>query len=252
MTDDVATDATRDPAPQPKPLWRRWLVGALDGPETFVLSRELFMRGVGLVYLCAFASYWAQVDGLIGTEGIVPLTDTLERAAKHYGQEAAGKLPTLLWLSPFDGTLHFLCGSGVVAGAAVALGVLPLPLLIWLWIAYLSLSNVGSTFLGYQWDALLLETGVLAVLTAPLRVGWRVDPARPPHRGSLLLVRVLPRLHRTRFECLDELAVFGRRPMRHDDLPSLATLARALPHGQASQRQVLDDPRALVVVDDAR
>src|SRR2546430_8564231 len=59
-------------------------------------------------------------------------------------------------------------------GAAVALlliaGVAPVPVLLLLWIGYLSLSVAGQTFLWFQWDGLLLETGLLAVLYAPARL----------------------------------------------------------------------------------
>ena len=40
----------------------------------------------------------------------------------------------------------------------------PVPILLLLWICYLSLSVAGQTFLWFQWDGLLLETGLLAVL----------------------------------------------------------------------------------------
>ena len=39
-----------------------------------------------------------------------------------------------------------------------------------LWVFYLSLTVLGQTFLSFQWDVLLLETGLLAGLYAPL--GW--------------------------------------------------------------------------------
>src|SRR5262249_28218371 len=45
-----------------------------------------------------------------------------------------------------------------------------------LWLFYLSLTVVGQDFLSFQWDALLLESGLLAVLIAPW--GWRLDRAR--------------------------------------------------------------------------
>jgi hypothetical protein len=40
--------------------------------------------------------------------------------------------------------------------------VLPL-----LWLTYLSLSVVGQDFLSFQWDALLLEAGFLAIFIVP-------------------------------------------------------------------------------------
>jgi hypothetical protein len=40
------------------------------------------------------------------------------------------------------------------------------------WALYLSLCSVGSPFLNFQWDALLLETALLAVFWLP----WRLRP----------------------------------------------------------------------------
>ena len=41
-------------------------------PATRGLTIELFLRLLGVVYLVAFASYWSQVDGLVGSGGILP------------------------------------------------------------------------------------------------------------------------------------------------------------------------------------
>jgi hypothetical protein len=49
------------------------------------------------------------------------------------------------------------------------IGVAPAPVLVLLWLCYLSLVTGGQTFLAFQWDSLLLETGLLAVFLAPLR-----------------------------------------------------------------------------------
>ena len=49
-------------------------------------------------------------------------------------------------------------------------GIAPVATFGLLWICYLSLTVAGQTFLAFQWDVLLLETGLLAGLYAPL--GW--------------------------------------------------------------------------------
>ena len=45
--------------------------------QSFLLSRWLFLRLLGVVYLAAFASLGAQVRGLIGSDGILPAGDLL-------------------------------------------------------------------------------------------------------------------------------------------------------------------------------
>ncbi len=48
-------------------LWGRHV----EFPDYF-LTRRLFLRALGVIYLIAFASLWTQVDGLIGHNGILP------------------------------------------------------------------------------------------------------------------------------------------------------------------------------------
>jgi hypothetical protein len=68
--------------------------------------------------------------------------------------------------------------------------VLPGACLALLWLAYLSLMVAGQDFLGFQWDALLLEAGLLGILFAPW--GVRLGAARDePSRAVVWLIRWL-------------------------------------------------------------
>jgi lipase maturation factor 1 len=147
-------------------------------PSTFVFTRHLFLRLLGLVYLIAFLSLWTQIPGLIGETGILPVNDLLESAKASVGLEAYFKLPTLAWLSPTTGFLQFIALMGAVLGLLAMLGIQLAPLFFLLWIAYLSLFYAGQIFMGFQWDLLLLEVGFLAIFFAPLRF---MDKSDPPH-----------------------------------------------------------------------
>ena len=69
---------------------------------TYVLSRWLFLRLLGVVYLIAFASLAVQIRGLVGEHGLFPVGEYLERARETYGEGAWRLLPTLLWLDSTD------------------------------------------------------------------------------------------------------------------------------------------------------
>ena len=58
-------------------FWQRLLWGEVRGRATYYIVIGLFLRLLGLVYLAAFASFGAQVTGLVGSEGILPLTQDL-------------------------------------------------------------------------------------------------------------------------------------------------------------------------------
>src|SRR5262249_57827843 len=64
-----------------------------------------------------------------------------------------------------------------------------------LWALYLSFVSAGDEFLSYQWDALLLEAGVHAVLLAPPGVRPRVGRDEPPWEAVLLMRWLVFRLY---------------------------------------------------------
>jgi len=145
-------------------------------PSTFELSRRLFIRLLGLIYLIAFASLAVQVDGLIGKNGITPVADFLPRVEQHYGTQAHWILPTLCWWNTSDEFLKFLSVGGAVMGGLLVVGLLPIPMLIGCWVFYTSLVSAGQVFMSFQWDILLLEAGFLAIFFAPL--SWRLGTSR--------------------------------------------------------------------------
>jgi hypothetical protein len=149
----------------------------------------LFHGVLGGVYLVAFASLWVQVDGLIGSRGILPAERLLAWARAQVGVERYWLLPTLCWLSGSDTALHLLCAGGVALAIALMFDLAPALALALLWAFYLSLANVGQVFLQYQWDSLLLETGFLAIFFAPLAL--RPRPSDEPSPIALWLLRWL-------------------------------------------------------------
>src|ERR1041385_71965 len=155
---------------------------------TYFRSREVFLQALGAIYLIAFLSLWLQVDGLIGQQGILPIGRQLQAAHEQLGSDAFFLLPTLCWLNSNDLFLHFLCGAGAVVSILLMLGLVRVLSLVLLFVLYLSLAIAGQTFLGFQWDILLLETGFLAIFFAPWQ--WRKkigSPARFSGIGFFLL-----------------------------------------------------------------
>ncbi len=141
----------------------RWLWGAHIEPPTYGRVRKLFLRLLGVSYFIAFVSFWTQLDGLIGSNGILPAGSFMRAVTE---QARFWQLPTFGWLNASDGFLHALCGAGTLLSLALIAGVVPLPALVLLWVLYLSLVSLSGTFLQYQWDALLLETGFLSIFFA--------------------------------------------------------------------------------------
>ncbi len=150
----------------------RWFWGRHVELPGHLLTRWIFLRALGAVYLVAFVSLWTQISGLIGHAGILP-TDQFMAAARQQcdlqgiGLERFHLLPTLSWVNSSDGFLHFQCAAGTVLAVLLVVGIAPVPCLALLWLLYLSLVTAGRDFLGFQWDNLLLEAGFLAIFFAP-------------------------------------------------------------------------------------
>lgn len=164
-------------------------------PPTYFRAQIWFLRGLGIVYLIAFVSFWLQIDGLIGENGILPISEFLPNVRQQVGAHSVWLLPTLCWLNSSDTFLHFLCGGGVFVSVLLIVGFIPGVCLILLFVSYLSLAIAGQTFFYFQWDILLLETGFLAIFFVPIRL-WLTTPHQKatPRLGHFLLKLLLFKL----------------------------------------------------------
>jgi len=177
-----------------------WLTRLLWGDHverpSWLLTRWLFLRLLGLIFLFAIVSLWTQLGGLVGHNGILPadrlMSAVHEQAARqNIGAERYVLMPTLCWISASDRFLNGLCAAGTALSVLLIVGVAPAPVLFLLWLIYLSLSIVCRDFLSFQWDILLLETAFLAIFFAPLQLLPGVFREAPPSRIILWMLRWL-------------------------------------------------------------
>jgi len=181
-----------------KPL--RPVSRVLNGPseerQTFGIAQSLFTRGLGLIYFIAILSWWVQIDGLVGSNGIIPAANYIAAVKQHFAtqdQAAFWNIPTVFLIDASDTALHMVCGIGVLIALLVMVGVMPGPLLATLWLLYLSLVTTGGVFMSFQWDILLLEAGFLGILFAPWGQ-WIRSPYHWSQESGTPVSRVLRRL----------------------------------------------------------
>ena len=138
------------------------------------MTTWVFLRALGLVYVIAFGSLLVQVAGLVGDRGVLPASVFLDAVHRAYGARAYWLVPTLAWFGHSTLALQGLCAGGVLAGCLIVSGWATRIALVAAWALYLSLLGVGQIFLSFQWDLLLLEAGVLALLATlwPQWVVW--------------------------------------------------------------------------------
>jgi hypothetical protein len=131
--------------------------------QSFRIVETLFTKLLGAVYLIAFASLWPQILGLVGASGVAPAVETMSSMRADYGWRVYLDVPSLFWFAKTDWALEALCALGCLAALFLLLGVLVRTAAVAAYVLYLSLVAVGQPFTGFQWDALLLEVGFLAI-----------------------------------------------------------------------------------------
>jgi lipase maturation factor 1 len=114
------------------------------------------------VFLIAWLSLGAQIDVLAGARGLLPAAPWA--AALRAQGVSFGEAPTIFaWVGASDGALHAGVAAGVALSVLAFAGVAPRLCFGLGTLLYLSYAVVCRTFLGFQWDNLLLECGFLAV-----------------------------------------------------------------------------------------
>ena len=80
------------------------------------------------------------------------------------GPERFFLVPMVFWLNDSDAAIQAVCWAGAGLSLLLVVNVLPRLCLFLLFALYLSLVYAGQTFMTYQWDLFLLETGFAALL----------------------------------------------------------------------------------------
>lgn len=160
-------------------------------PPSYVLTRFVLLRLLGVVYAVAFLVLIQQQEPLIGPDGILPADRFLARVVASVGSTdaAARELPTLFWLDVSAPARHAAAWAGFALALAVVGGATNALVQLALWALYLSFVQIGQLFYGYGWETQLCETGFLAIFLCPVRT---IGPfASPPPPSVVWLQRWL-------------------------------------------------------------
>jgi hypothetical protein len=134
----------------------------------------VFLCALGGVYLVAFTSLGKQVKGLYGQRGIRPIQEYLDRLRARVPRRVRiREIPSIFWIDASDQTLVRACELGQLGGLLMMLGIARRTTAAALWLLYLSFVSAGRDFLSFQWDTLLLENGLHAIVIAPRNSGER-------------------------------------------------------------------------------
>ncbi|MCP5507623.1 MAG: lipase maturation factor family protein [Chlamydiales bacterium] len=126
-------------------------------PESYVLTRELFLRLLGVIYFIIFFPYLFQIRGLLGKEGILPIGKLLPYVYDRLGARAYTTLPSIFWFNCTDTALMAVAFTGTALGVLLACGIYPFVMIFLLYVLYLSIVSTGQDFLSFGWDVFILE-----------------------------------------------------------------------------------------------
>jgi len=169
----------------------RWIWGKEVLPSSHFIARHIFLRFMGVIYCMAFLSLLVQIQGLIGSQGIIPVQSFLEQVGQKSGAIRYLYVPTVFWVSASDTFLHVMIIFGVMVSVLAVLGFASPLVFFILWALYLSVFAVSGDFLSFQWDILLLETGFLSLFLAPLQMRLKVGKEPAPSKAVLFLLQLL-------------------------------------------------------------
>ncbi len=141
----------------------RFTFGTRIEPARFATTQWVFLRMLAAIYAIAFGSLAVQVMGLLGSKGISPAHDFFAAVSTSLGSIRYFAIPSVFWWNSSDLVLQGACWAGIGLAAVLFVGRLERLMLVLLYVLYLSFSMAGQEFLSFQWDALLLEAGFLAI-----------------------------------------------------------------------------------------
>jgi len=167
----------------------RWLFSSRQGPPGRLVPRWVFLRALAAIYFSAFFSLLFQINGLIGTEGVLPAQQYLSAIAQSMGRLRYWYAPSLFWFSARSPMLMAIMYVGLAASVIAFFNLWPRLCFFICFVCFLSFVAASDVFSSYQSDGMLLEAGFIALFFSPrgLRPGW--GAASPPSRASQFLLQ---------------------------------------------------------------
>ena len=127
------------------------------------ITRFVFQRALGILYLIAFLCALNQFRPLVGERGLLPVPAYVKAVPFRAS-------PSLFYFAPKDWVFAAAAWIGIGLSCLVIGGLATrfnsvVAAVIWglIWALYISFVNVGQTFYAFGWESILLEAGFFAM-----------------------------------------------------------------------------------------
>src|SRR5712692_9318061 len=142
----------------------------LAAPD-YWLTRFVFERALGAIYLVAFLVTVNQFRPLLGERGLLPAPEFIRavpfRASPTFFHLVGYSDRRLLIVAWAGAALSVVATLGLLDGVGYTIPFASMAIFALLWVLYLSIVNIGQTFYSFGWESLLLETGFLTIFLGP-------------------------------------------------------------------------------------
>ena len=166
-----------------------WLFDSRFGAPGRLVPRWIFLRALAAIYFSAFYSLIFQIKGLIGPDGISPVTQYLAAVARTYPSTKLWFAPSLFWISSTSNALIIVTSVGLAASVIAFVNLWPRISFFICFLCFLSFVTAAGEFSNYQSDGMLLEAGFIALFLVPGGFFPGLGALTPPSRASLFLLQ---------------------------------------------------------------
>ena len=164
---------------------------SLPATYSYWLTRYVILRLLGAIYAIAFLVAINQIIPLIGSDGLLPIGDSVKRIVDALGiTESFIRLPSIFWFAHSDTALLVFAWLGFILSLAVTAGYCNAIIIGVIWFLYMSFVHLGQDWYSYGWEIQLNETGFLAIFLCPL-INMRPFPKQAPPLPIIILFRWL-------------------------------------------------------------
>ena len=142
-----------------------------------LIARNIFLKGLAIIYLISFLSLYGQIQGLWGNEGLFPSNLFLSKLKESLkGHKYYLFYPTIAWLFNFnsysiENLLYILCIIGIILSINIILFseyFLNSINFFFLWYIYFNFMILGQSFMRFACDGLLSEIGFISIFFSPI------------------------------------------------------------------------------------
>src|SRR4051794_34049114 len=90
-----------------------WVWDKRPRSRPLILTRWLFLRVLGCIYLIAFLSLLPQFPGLYGDHGLLPISQTMQAIRSQPGA-TFWQYPTVFWINGSETFAYGICAAGAI------------------------------------------------------------------------------------------------------------------------------------------